>query len=122
MHLVHRRDIRQHRRDRIAMADVAAGEPGRKTPAARIGLRPGEAAAFVDRADVIGIDGGAAREETQRRQRHIVRRRLVQIRSLYWFWAALIGFVPSAKLTYRNPIEIHGKTATTIRPTSSASR
>ena len=42
MHLVHRGDIRQHRRDRIAVADAAAGETRRKAPAARIGLRPGE--------------------------------------------------------------------------------
>ena len=42
MHFVHRGDIRQHRRDRIAVADVSAREVGRKAPAARIGLRPGE--------------------------------------------------------------------------------
>ena len=78
MHLVHGRDIRQHRRDRVAVTDTAAGEPGRKAPAALVGLGPGKTAAFIDRADVIGIDGGAAREEAERRQRHVVRRRLVQ--------------------------------------------
>ena len=78
MHLVHRRDIRQHRRHRIAVTDAAAGEPRRKAPAALIGLRPGEAAAFIDGADMIGIDGRAAGEEAQRRQRHVIRRRLVQ--------------------------------------------
>ena len=78
MHFVHRGDVRQHRRDRVAVADAAAGETGRKAPAALVGLRPGEAAAFIDRADMVGINGGAAGEETQRRQRHVVRRRLVQ--------------------------------------------
>ena len=40
MHFVHRGDIRQHRRDRVAVADAAAGEPRRKTPAALVGLAP----------------------------------------------------------------------------------
>ena len=40
MQLVHRRDVRQHRRDRVAAADAAAGELGRKAPAALIGLAP----------------------------------------------------------------------------------
>ena len=122
MQFVHRGDIRQHRRDRIAMADAAAGEIGRKAPAALIGLRPGEAAAFIDRADVIGIDGGAAREETQRRQRHVIRRRLVQSDAVLVLGCAHRLLSHLAKLTYKNPIEIHGKIATMIRPTISASR
>ena len=78
MHFVHGRDIRQHCRDRVAVSDATPGEPGRKASAALVGLGPGETAAFIDRADVIGVNGGAACEETQRRQRHIVRRRLFQ--------------------------------------------
>ena len=78
MQFVHRRDIRQHRGHRIALADAAASEVRRKAPAALAGLRPGEDAAFIDRRDVIGIHRGAAHEEAQRRQRHVVGRRLVQ--------------------------------------------
>ena len=69
MRLVHRGDVRQHRRDRIAAADAAACEIRRKAPAARIGLRPGEDAALIDRADMVGIDRRGARQEAQRRQR-----------------------------------------------------
>src|SRR5438874_8547185 len=78
MHLVHGGDIRQHRRDRVAGANVATGQIGRKLPTSRIGLRPGEAAPLVNRADLIGIDGGAARQETQGRQRNVVGWHLVQ--------------------------------------------
>ena len=121
MHFVHRGDVRQHRRDRVAVADVAAREVRGKTPAARIGLRPGEDAALVNGADMIGIDGGAAREKAQRRQRHEVGGRLVQT-------DICIGFACHSSATshlmhrLRNPIDIHGNIATTIRPTSSASR
>ena len=78
MHLVHGRDIRQHRRYGVAIADTAAGKPRRKTPAALIGFGPRKTAIFIDRADMIGIDGGAAREEAERRQRNVIGRRLVQ--------------------------------------------
>ena len=60
MRLVRRRHVRQHRRDGIADA-YALRAPRRETSAALIGLRPGEAAALIDRADVIGIDRRAAR-------------------------------------------------------------
>ena len=121
MHLVHRRDVRQHRRDGIAAADAAAGEIRRKTPAARIGLRPGEDAALIDRADMIGIDGGGARQEAQRRQGDEVGRRLVQS-DVVLVLARRSSATSHSQYAYRNPIEIHGNIATTIRPTSSASR
>ncbi len=40
MHLVHRRDVRQHRRHGVADTDALAGEPGGKAPAALVGLAP----------------------------------------------------------------------------------
>ena len=122
MHLVHRRDVRQHRRDRVAAADAAAGEIRRKAPAARIGLRPGEDAALIDGADMIGIDGGGARQEAQRRQRPRNWPASCPVRCCTGFALPLIGLSPISRCTYRNPIEIHGNIATTIRPTSSASR
>jgi len=78
MYFVHGRDIRQHRRHGVSVPNAAAGEVRGKAPAARIGLRPREDAALVNRADLIGIDGGSAREKTQRRQRHKIGWRLVQ--------------------------------------------
>ena len=78
MHLVHRGDVRQHRRHRVAGADATGGQIGREAPAAGIGLRPRENAAFVNGADMVGIDGGATSQKTQRRQRHVVGGRLVQ--------------------------------------------
>src|SRR5262249_31499598 len=58
--------------------DALAGEPGREPPAALQRLRPGEAPAFIDRADMVRIHGRAALEEAQRRQRHVIGRILVQ--------------------------------------------
>ncbi len=78
MYLVHCRDVRQHRRDRIAVSDVSACEERGKAPATRIGLRPGEGAAFVHGAEMAGIDGGGARQEAQRRQRNKIGGCLVQ--------------------------------------------
>ena len=70
--------FRQHGRDRVAVADAAAREPGRKATAASVSLRPGKAAAFIDRAEMIGVNRSGARQEAQRRQRHVIGRRLVQ--------------------------------------------
>ena len=75
---VHCGNVRQHRRDGVAVADAAAGEIGRETLAALVGLRPGETPAFIDRADVVRINRGGAREEAERCQRDIVRRRLLE--------------------------------------------
>src|SRR5258708_30375834 len=119
MHFVHRGDIREHRCDRIAVSDVSARKVRGKTLAARISLRPGKDAALVNRADVIGIDGGGARQEAQRRQRHIIGRRLVQTETVL---ALLHTHRPSPIHAYRNPIEIHGNIATMINPTSIPSR
>jgi hypothetical protein len=69
---VHRRHVGQHRRDRVALADALARKVGRKAPATLKGLRPGEAAVFIDCAEMIRINGGAAFEEAQRRQRHVI--------------------------------------------------
>ena len=63
MHFVHRRDVRQHRRDRIATADVPGRQKRRKAPATLMGLRPGKDAALIDGADVIRIDLRSARQE-----------------------------------------------------------
>ncbi len=90
MQLVHRGDVRQHRRDRIAMADAAAREPGGKTPAAPIGLRPGETTAFIDGADMIRIHRRGPRQEAQRRQRHEIGGRLVQTDTVLVLAAHLI--------------------------------
>ena len=76
MRFVHRWDIRQHRRNRIARTDVAASEVGGKAPAARVGLRPGEAASLIDRARMVGIDRGRARQKTKGRQSHKIGRGL----------------------------------------------
>src|SRR3954470_12612734 len=120
MHLVHRRNVRQHRRDGVADADTLAGKIRSKALAALMRLAPGEAAPLVDRADVIGIDRGAACEKAQRAQRHVIGGRLVE--------ADIVLLLPLAHRhlpyapAYRNPMEIHGNTATTINPTSSASR
>ena len=78
MHLVHRGDVRQHRRDRVATADTALGQERRETPAAFIGLTPGEDAAFVYRAGEVRVDGGGALEKAQGRQRHEIGRCLFQ--------------------------------------------
>ena len=125
MHLVHCRDVRQHRRDRIAAADVPAGEERCKAPAARMGLRPGENAALVNGADMVRIDSSGARQEAQRRQRHIIRRRLVEANAILVKAVLVLDCAHRLCLihvTYKNPIEIHGKIATTINPMRSASR
>ena len=63
MQFIHRRGIRQHGRHRIAVPDAAAREPRREAAAARVGFGPGEALAFIDRAEMIGINGGGARQK-----------------------------------------------------------
>ncbi|KAG5721996.1 hypothetical protein E4T56_gene6305, partial [Termitomyces sp. T112] len=55
-----------------------AGEEGCKPPAALLRLPPGEAAALIDRADMVRIDCGAAREEAQRAQRDVIGGGLVE--------------------------------------------
>jgi hypothetical protein len=78
MQFVHGRDVGEHGCNRIARADIFACEKACKAPAPRISLRPVESAAFVDGARVIGINRRRARDETERRQRDIVGRRLFQ--------------------------------------------
>ena len=111
MHLVHRRDVRQHGRHRVAAADVVACEVGRKAPAARIGLGPGEAAALVDGTGMIGIDGSRSCQKTYRRQRHKIGGRLVQsnavliLRSTHW--SPILFFLPLVSAACGNPITPH---------------
>ena len=69
MQLIHRRDVRQHRRDRVALANAFAGKIRGKAPAACVGLGPSEAAAFVDRTRVVRVDRRAPGDETERRRR-----------------------------------------------------
>ena len=78
MQFIHRRNVRQHGGDRIAATDAAPGQKRCEASAALVSLRPGEAAAFVDGAGQVRIDGRAARQEAQRCQRDIVGRGLVQ--------------------------------------------
>src|ERR1700730_18562193 len=117
MQLVHRRDVRQHRSYGVTMADIAAHQKRGKTPAARIGLRPGEGAALVDGADMIGIDRSGARQETQRSQGDEVCWCLVQADIVL---ALLPAHRQSPSRSDWIPIDSHGNIATTIRPTSSA--
>ncbi len=78
MSLIHRRDVRQHRRDRVATADALAREPRGKPAAAVVGLAPGEFALFVHDAGQARIDVRRALEKADWRQRHEVGRRLVE--------------------------------------------
>src|SRR5215217_4005918 len=91
-----------------------------------MGLGPGEDAAFIDGRNGVGINRGAAREEAQGRQRHVVRRRLVQSDAVL-IAVLVLGcahrLCPIRKgYVHKNPMEIHGKIATIIRPTISAKR
>ncbi len=86
--LVHRGNVRQHRRDGIAVTNVSGREIRREAPAARISLRPGEDAALVNDADMVGIDRRGARQETQRRQRNEIGGRLVQTDTVMVLWNA----------------------------------
>ena len=105
MHLVHRGNVRQHRRDRVATADAALRQERRETAAALVGLAPGEDAAFVHRAGEVRIDRGGALEKTQRRQRHEIGRRLVQSDAVMALITHRFGPFRGSQKSDRNPRE-----------------
>ncbi|MNT56219.1 hypothetical protein D3C72_1935030 [compost metagenome] len=63
--LQHLRDVRQHHRHRVALADTAPGQGRGQAPAAGIGLGPVAADGTVDDGRVVRIDGGSALDEAE---------------------------------------------------------
>ncbi|MCY1498545.1 hypothetical protein D9M68_325330 [compost metagenome] len=70
--LEHLRDVRQHHRHRVALADTTAGQGRGQAPAARIGLCPVAADGTVDHGRVVGINSGGALDEAQGREGDVV--------------------------------------------------
>ena len=78
MDLVHRRNVRQHRRDGVAAADALLRQERGEAGAALAGFRPGETAVFVHRADEVRINCGGPFEEAERGQLHEVGRVFIE--------------------------------------------
>ncbi|MNZ77600.1 hypothetical protein D3C78_961480 [compost metagenome] len=72
--LEHGRDVRQHHRHRIALADAAAGQRRGQAPAALVGFAPGAADRAVDHGRALRVDAGGALEETERGEGNVVDR------------------------------------------------
>ncbi|MNQ61278.1 hypothetical protein D3C85_755910 [compost metagenome] len=63
--LEHLRDVRQHDRHRVALADTAPGQGRGQAPAAGVGLGPVAADGTVDDGRVVRIDGGGTLDEAE---------------------------------------------------------
>ena len=68
----HGRDIGQHHRHGIALANPASGQRTGQTPAALVSLQPGAANRAVDHGGVVRVDTGCAFDKAQRRQGNMV--------------------------------------------------
>ncbi|MNQ36348.1 hypothetical protein D3C85_498670 [compost metagenome] len=74
VHFEHRRDIGQHHRHGIALADAATGQGRGQASAARIGLGPVTANSAMNHGGVVGIDACRTLEKTQGREGDVVGR------------------------------------------------
>ena len=72
MRLQHRRNVGQHRRHRVAGPDAAPLQGRGQPQRALEQLAVGAALAAMHHGDAVGIDGGGAHQERQRRQRRVV--------------------------------------------------
>ena len=78
MRLIHRRHIRRENGDSVSRPDAMPRQSGREAAAAVVGLCPGAAPRAMDKGDPMRMDRRRLRQETQRRQRRIVRRPLAE--------------------------------------------
>ena len=72
MRFEHLRNIRQHHRHRVALADATAGQGRGQATAARIGLRPVTANRTVHHGRVVRVNTGGAFDKAQRREGNVV--------------------------------------------------
>ncbi len=79
MRVVDRRDIGREAGDGVVLGDAARGEPAGELAGAVVGFRVAVAHIAMDHRRVVGIDGGAAAQEGQRAQRHVIGRVLAEI-------------------------------------------
>lgn len=71
--LDHLRDVRQQRGHCVAAPDARAFERAREPPRARIGLAPRAAHVAVHDGEALAVHLGRARDEIDRRERHVIR-------------------------------------------------
>ena len=79
MRLQHRRGVRQHHRDRVAVADEALRQGRSEPPRAIVELLVGQAHPAVHDGRTLGMGGGCPFQQGERRQRREVRCVLVEI-------------------------------------------
>jgi len=103
--LVECRDIGCDDSDRVAMSDTALAQSGRESAAAAKRFHPCEAARAVDDSDPIGIDRGGPFQPAQWRQRHVVRRDLIEI-LFVWICGTVIhqAYLPVTELVLRQAV------------------
>ena len=70
--LEHRRDVGQHHRHGVALANAAAGQRRGQAPAAPVGFAPVATDGAVDHGEAFGIDAGGALDEAERREGKMV--------------------------------------------------